>query len=72
MSLMSPIIAAAYHLSASVSFRLSPMLPERMHPGKRACRALQDLRDAPSGPYFARAMLESRWRSRLQSVTNQR
>ena len=65
MSLASPIIAAAYHLTASASFRLSSMLPERMHPGKRACRALQALRDAPSGPYFARAMLESRWRSRL-------
>jgi lauroyl/myristoyl acyltransferase len=33
--------------------------------GKQVSRALQDLRDAPSGPYFMRAVLESRWRSRL-------
>jgi lauroyl/myristoyl acyltransferase len=65
MSLASGIRAAAYAASAPLSFHLSSMLPERMHPGKRACRALQDLRDAPSGPYFARAVLESRWRSRL-------
>ena len=48
-----------------ITFQLSSLLPERLHPGKRACRALQDLRDAPSGPYFARAVLESRWRSKL-------
>jgi lauroyl/myristoyl acyltransferase len=50
---------------SSVSFHLSSLLPEPLHPGKRACHALQGLRDAPSGPYFARAVLESRWRSRL-------
>ena len=65
MSLSSPITEAAYRLTKSLSLRLSSVLPERMHPGKRACRALQALRDAPSGPYFARALLESRWRSRL-------
>ena len=65
MNLRSPITAAAYGMTSAVSFRLSSLLPERLHPGKRACRALQVLRDAPSGPYFARAVLESRWRSRV-------
>ena len=65
MSLTSVITGAAYRLTGSVSFRISSMLPARLHAGKRACRALQDLRDAPSGPYFMRAVLESRWRSRL-------
>jgi lauroyl/myristoyl acyltransferase len=65
MSITSVITAAAYRLTGSVSFHVSSVLPECMHAGKRACRALQDLRDAPSGPYFTRAVLESRWRSRL-------
>jgi lauroyl/myristoyl acyltransferase len=65
MSLANAMMAAAYAASAPLSFHLSSLLPERMHPGKRACRALRDLRDAPSGPYFARAVLESRWHSRL-------
>ncbi len=41
------------------------MLPARYHPGKRACAALSALDEAPGGPYFARAMLESHWRSKL-------
>jgi lauroyl/myristoyl acyltransferase len=65
MSLASGIMSAAYAAAAPLSFHLSSLLPEWMHPGKRACHALQDVRDAPSGPYFARAVLESRWRSRL-------
>ena len=65
MSLASLITAAAYRLTGSVSFSVSSMLPERIHAGKRASRALHDLREAPSGPYFMRAVLESRWRSRL-------
>ncbi len=65
MSLSSHMAAAAYRLTGSVSFHISSLLPECYHAGKRACRALQDLRDAPSGPYFMRAVLESRWRSRL-------
>jgi lauroyl/myristoyl acyltransferase len=65
MSLRSLITAAAYRLTGSVSFHVSSLLPESAHPGKRVGRALQDLRDAPSGPYFMRAVLESRWRSRL-------
>lgn len=65
MSLTSLITAAAYRMTGSVSFHISSLLPERMHAGKRACRALSDLRDAPSGPYFMRAVLESRWRSQL-------
>lgn len=65
MNPMSLITAAAYTLTGSVSFHMSSLLPERIHAGKRACHALQELRDAPSGPYFSRAVLESRWRSRL-------
>lgn len=65
MSLTSMITAAAYRLTGSVSFHVSSMLPAHMHAGKRACQALRDLREAPSGPYFTRAVLESRWRSRL-------
>jgi hypothetical protein len=65
MSFSSALTAAAYAATASVSFHVSSFLPARLHPGKRACEALRDLRDAPSGPYFERAVLESRWRSRL-------
>jgi lauroyl/myristoyl acyltransferase len=65
MNLQAALAAAAYAATGSLSVNLSSLLPERLHPGKRACRALRDLRDAPSGPYFARAVLESRWRSRL-------
>jgi len=65
MSLQSLLTSAAYKLSGSVSFHISSLLPEAVHAGKRVGRALQDLRDAPSGPYFMRAVLESRWRSRL-------
>jgi len=59
------LAALAYRFAGTVPFQLSKWLPERFHAGKRACRALQDLRDAPSGPYFARAVMESRWRSQL-------
>jgi len=65
MRLSSAFAAMAYQLAGGVSFRISSVLPERFHAGKRACHALLDVRDAPSGPYFARAVLESRWRSRL-------
>ncbi len=65
MTFQSLIAAALYHVSGSVSFHLSALLPASAHPGKRACAALRDLPDAPGGPYFARAILESRWRSRL-------
>lgn len=64
MNLKAAVAAAAYAAMGSMSVNISSLLPERMHAGKRACRALRDLRDAPSGPYFARAVLESRWRSR--------
>jgi lauroyl/myristoyl acyltransferase len=65
MSLHSLITAAAYKLTGSMSFHVSSLLPERVHVGKRVDRALHGLRDTPSGPYFMRAVLESRWRSRL-------
>jgi hypothetical protein len=65
MNLTALITAAAYRLTSSMSFHVSSLLPEHFHAGKRVCHALQDLRDAPSGPYFMRAVLQSRWRSRL-------
>lgn len=65
MSIVEALTAQAFALTGSVARRLSSALPERFHAGKRACRALQNLRDAPSGPYFARAVLESRLRSAL-------
>lgn len=65
MKLSAMMTAAAYRLTGSVSFHVSSLLPESLHPGKRVCHALQDMRDAPSGPYFMRSVLESRWRSRL-------
>jgi hypothetical protein len=65
MTLRATLAAAAYAAMGSLSVHLSLLIPERWHPGKRACRALGDIRDAPSGPYFARAVLESRWRSWL-------
>jgi lauroyl/myristoyl acyltransferase len=40
-------------------------MPKRLHAGWRVCRALSEVRDAPSGPYFARAVLASRWRCAL-------
>lgn len=65
MKLHSHFAALAYATTSQASFHLSPLLPARIHAGKRACRALCDLRDAPSGPYFSRAVLESRWKSEL-------
>jgi lauroyl/myristoyl acyltransferase len=65
MSLASMFTAAAYAATSTLPFHLSALLPARLHAGKRVCEALRHIRDAPSGPYFARAVLESRWRSRL-------
>jgi lauroyl/myristoyl acyltransferase len=65
MGLSATLTAKAY---ATVNVAVSgttPFLQKRFHPGWRVCRALHGLRDAPSGPYFARAVLASRWRCAL-------
>lgn len=65
MSLKSSLFTLLYYMTGSISFHASALLPARLHPGKRACTALRDIPEAPNGPYFARAVLESRWRSRM-------
>jgi lauroyl/myristoyl acyltransferase len=65
MGIGAILMAKAYGAANSAASILSAGLPEPIHPGKRACRALRNLRDAPSGPYFARATLASRWQSAL-------
>jgi lauroyl/myristoyl acyltransferase len=65
MNVQSQLIAKAYAaVNAAVSVS-TPFVHKRFHRGWRVCRALQGLRDAPSGPYFARAVLASRWRCAL-------
>lgn len=65
MGIGATLTAQVYAAVDAAARYAAPLLPERFHPGKRACRALFGLRDAPSGPYFARAMLVSRWRCAL-------
>jgi lauroyl/myristoyl acyltransferase len=65
MSIGAALTAQAY---SAVDFTLAtatPFMQKRFHPGWRICRALGELRDAPGGPYFARALLASRWRCAL-------
>jgi lauroyl/myristoyl acyltransferase len=65
MSLGATLTATAY---ASVDLALAaaaPFMPKQSHLGWRICRALLEVRDAPSGPYFARAIIASRWRCTL-------
>jgi lauroyl/myristoyl acyltransferase len=65
VSISTALIARMYAATGFAVALATPLMHERLHAGKRACRSLQDLRDAPSGPYFARAMQLSRWRSTL-------
>jgi lauroyl/myristoyl acyltransferase len=65
MGIGAILMAKAYGAAEPAAGFLSACLPERGHAGTRACRALRHLRDAPSGPYFARATLASRWQSAL-------
>ncbi|MEP7247348.1 MAG: lysophospholipid acyltransferase family protein [Gammaproteobacteria bacterium] len=59
--LISQVFAAVDLLTRFVV----PLMPDELHPGLLACEALKNLRDAPSGPYFARAVLASQWRASL-------
>jgi lauroyl/myristoyl acyltransferase len=47
----------------------SPLLPEKMHPGKRAHRAITALQASPVGREFPRTMLEAAWRSQLLKLS---
>jgi lauroyl/myristoyl acyltransferase len=65
MVIRASVIARAFTAVDVTVACASPFLPVRLHTGLRTCRALKDLRDAPSGPCFARAVLASRWRAAL-------
>ena len=62
MGIAATVIAKAYAAVDIAVAGATPLAQKRFHRGWRACRALSGLRDAPSGPYFARALLASRWR----------
>ena len=65
MALNARLTASAF---AAIDFMVAsagPLLAERWHYGQRACREVAHLRDAPSGPYFSRAVLAARWRAAL-------
>jgi lauroyl/myristoyl acyltransferase len=65
MGMGATLIAKAYAAVEIAVAGATPFAQKRFHQGWRACRALSGLRDAPSGPYFARALLASRWRCAL-------
>ncbi len=65
MGIGATLTAKAYSAVDLAVAGATPLMRKRLHPGWRVCRALRDLRDAPSGPYFARALLASRWRCAL-------
>jgi lauroyl/myristoyl acyltransferase len=65
MGIRATLIAKAYAAVDIAVAGATPFAQKRFHQGWRACRALSGLRDAPSGPYFARALLASRWRCAL-------
>ncbi len=64
-SLSASLIAKAYGTVDAAIAGAAPFMRKRLHRGWRTCNAVQDIRDAPSGPYFARAVLASRWRCAL-------
>ncbi|HVY81777.1 MAG TPA: hypothetical protein VG994_12395 [Steroidobacteraceae bacterium] len=65
MGIAARLIAEAYGAVDLAMATVVPFVPKRFHKGWRTCRALSGVRDAPSGPYFARAVLASRWRCAL-------
>jgi lauroyl/myristoyl acyltransferase len=65
MKLRADLIAKAYAAVDVATAATTPFVPRRLHPGWRLCHSLQHIRDAPSGPYFARAVLASQWRCAL-------
>lgn len=65
MGIRSSLTAKAY---AAVNIAVSAttaITPKRLHVGWHVCRAIEGIRDAPGGPYFARAVLASQWRCAL-------
>lgn len=65
MGIRTTLIAQTYAATDLITRLAGLALNDRLHPGKRTCRALRHMRDAPSGPYFARAVFASRVRSSL-------
>src|SRR5262245_40050467 len=65
MGIKTASIAPTYAAADLITRMAGVVLGDRLHSGKRACRALKDMRDAPSGPYFARGVFASRLRSHL-------
>jgi lauroyl/myristoyl acyltransferase len=65
MKARAALLAAAYAAIDTAARWAGLFMREDSHPGMRACKALRNLRDAPSGPYFARAVLVARWRAAL-------
>jgi lauroyl/myristoyl acyltransferase len=65
MSLRATLTARAYASLDVAIATATPFMRQRFHPGWRVCRALRHVRDAPGGPYFAKALIASRWRCDL-------
>jgi len=65
MGVAATVIAKAYGAVDMAVAAATPFAQKRFHQGWRACQALSGMRDTPSGPYFARALLASRWRCAL-------
>ena len=64
-NLNASLIAKAYGAVDAAMAGAAPFMRKRLHRGWRTCLAVENIRDAPSGPYFARALLASRWRCSL-------
>lgn len=65
MGLCAALTAKAYSMLDLTITAATPFMQKQHHPGWRVCHALRDMRDAPSGPYFARALIRSQWRCDL-------
>ena len=65
MSLSANLTARAYSAVSVANATAAVLTRKRFHRGWRVCRALNPIRDAPGGPYFARALVASRWRCAL-------
>lgn len=65
MGIGASLTAKAYGAVGAAVSATTALVPRRVHPGWYVCRTLDAIRDAPGGPYFARAWLASRWRCRL-------
>jgi lauroyl/myristoyl acyltransferase len=65
MNISARLTAKAYSAVNLAVAYATATTPKRIHPGWYVCRSLYGMRDAPSGPYFARAILTSHWRCAL-------